>query len=157
MKDESMVKSREDVPRKRQRRKDILPHFRTGAPFTVRALALWEQTLSATLAEAHPFRFTTSVTGSKADDKGGMRSECVLDAIMMRHSPPHYCQGRIQYSFKADGRLDDKASNADKTCFRTAHSNMQERMRIWKRVQLWSIYMSSFRACWLRMRRLLMP
>ena len=48
-----------------------MPHFRTDAPITVRALALWEQTLSKTLAEAHPFRFTASVTGNKADDKEG--------------------------------------------------------------------------------------
>ena len=67
-----MVTSPQDVPRKRQRRKDSLPHIRTGSPITVSALALWEQTLSATLAEAHPFRFTTSVTGNKADDKEGI-------------------------------------------------------------------------------------
>ena len=81
-----MVKSPQDAPRKRQRRKDSLPHFKTGSPMPVRALALWEQTLAATLAEAHPFRFTASVTGSKADDKEGVRSK----GIKLRPTLPWY-------------------------------------------------------------------
>ena len=71
MEDENMAKSPQDVPRKRQRRKNSLPHFKTVAPTTLRALALWEQTLAATLAAAHPFRLTASVTGNRADDKEG--------------------------------------------------------------------------------------
>ena len=66
-----MMTSPQIVPRNQQRRQDSLPHFKTGAPITVRALALWEQTLSTRLAEAHPFRFTASLTGNKADDKEG--------------------------------------------------------------------------------------
>ncbi|CAK0786167.1 hypothetical protein CVIRNUC_009380 [Coccomyxa viridis] len=71
MKDDNTVRYPQDAPRKRQRRKDSVPHFKTGPPITVRALALWEQTLAATLAEAHPIRFIASVTGTKADDKEG--------------------------------------------------------------------------------------
>ena len=75
-----MVQSSQDIPRKRLRRKDRLTHFKTGAPTTVRALAIWKQTLSATLAEAHPFRFTASLNGSTADDKEGICSYGILDA-----------------------------------------------------------------------------
>ncbi len=83
MKDENTVRYPQDAPRKRQRRKDSVPHFKIGPPITVRALALWEQTLAATLAEAHPIRFTASVTGTKADDKEGISSI----GIQRRHSP----------------------------------------------------------------------
>ena len=108
-----MVKSPQDAPRKRQRRKDSLPHFKTGSPITVRALALWEQTLAATLAQAHPFRFTASMTGNKADDKEGVCS----GGINMRHTSSRYLKrSQLHLLWLQCPWTDIEASNVDKIC-----------------------------------------
>ena len=66
-----MAEVSQQPARKRQRRKDSLLHFSTRVSKISRGLHLWEDVLSAILAEANPFRFTGSRTGNRKDQSEG--------------------------------------------------------------------------------------